>query len=119
MSFDYLDHHFPEGFRQRWQLDMPAEPGDMREPSPCHDEPHPELDGLPSLLALRIRALGKRAPTPELRACIRELCQTQPRTRAQLADCLRRSEAHLRTVLDKMAEEHELTVDESGTYRMT
>lgn len=95
VTWDALDAAFPAAERQRWGVELPrlgAEP-DAHPAAPLFVDPPesaPLLAALPEELALRVRALGAKAPQDEVLALVRELQALRAWTEDELAYLLDR-----------------------------
>lgn len=99
LTYDVLASELPEALRTKWGLVLP-EPGSGLPPDPPVQERKVAAhEGLPELVALQVRALGKRPDAAERDEAITALCAHRPHTCAELAAILERDEGYLLGIL--------------------
>lgn len=103
---------FPDEMRARWGLAL-GRPCEGSPPDPPSTEvDNTALEGLPSTLALRVRAYGRRAEPVMRDEVIVALCAHAPQTCSALALVLRRRDVrHLKVLLERLVVLGHLTCD--------
>jgi hypothetical protein len=97
LTWDMLDHRFPEKIRDEFGLHMPTLGRRAPlPPAPIFVDP-PEMDALPEQLKLRVRALGSAAPTDVALAVLKDVLSLKAWSDEELARLFERAVSTIRS----------------------
>lgn len=114
LLWDVIDQRFPLPVRTAWRLDHSRPHRDLPGDPPQADLAIVHGDGLDEETVWMVRALGENeCPREQLCGALVALCRSAPRTRATLAEMVRRAEETLRPHLRSLTDGGRLRFDEA------